>query len=206
MREAGGERESWLWLFYLYVFRSLGLSYVNWASQECCLFYLRSSLWSWDLLLFNFRGLFPSLSCSHRHFGLLFPVLPTHSSVLAWRIPGTGEPGGLPSVGSHRVRPSQTRLKRPSSSSSRIDWLDLLAVQETLKSLLQHHHSKASVLPCSDFLVSFFFFLNYLAGLNLICSTWDLRYVMRDLALRLTGSLVVVDRLSCSEACGILVL
>ena len=27
----------------------------------------------------------------------------THSNVLAWRIPGTGEPGGLPSVGSHRV-------------------------------------------------------------------------------------------------------
>ena len=27
----------------------------------------------------------------------------THSSILAWRIPGTGEPGGLPSVGSHRV-------------------------------------------------------------------------------------------------------
>ena len=27
----------------------------------------------------------------------------THSSILAWRIPGTGEPGGLPSLGSHRV-------------------------------------------------------------------------------------------------------
>ena len=27
----------------------------------------------------------------------------THSSILAWRIPGTGEPGGLPSMGSHRV-------------------------------------------------------------------------------------------------------
>ena len=27
----------------------------------------------------------------------------THSSALAWRVPGTGEPGGLPSVGSHRV-------------------------------------------------------------------------------------------------------
>ena len=39
----------------------------------------------------------------------------THSSVLAWRIPGTGEPGGLPSMGSHK---SWTRLKRPSSSSS----------------------------------------------------------------------------------------
>ena len=28
----------------------------------------------------------------------------THSSVLSWRIPGTGEPGGLPSMGLHRVR------------------------------------------------------------------------------------------------------
>ena len=27
----------------------------------------------------------------------------THSSILAWKIPGTGEPGGLPSMGSHRV-------------------------------------------------------------------------------------------------------
>ena len=36
----------------------------------------------------------------------------THSSVLAWRIPGTGEPGGLPSVGSHK---SRTRLKRLST-------------------------------------------------------------------------------------------
>ena len=30
-----------------------------------------------------------------------------HSSVLAWRIPGTREPGGLPSVGLHRVRPTE---------------------------------------------------------------------------------------------------
>ena len=30
-------------------------------------------------------------------------AMATHSSVLAWRIPGTGEPGGLPSVGLHRV-------------------------------------------------------------------------------------------------------
>ena len=30
--------------------------------------------------------------------------LATHSSILAWRIPGTGEPGGLPSMGLHRVR------------------------------------------------------------------------------------------------------
>ena len=35
--------------------------------------------------------------------------------------------------------------------SFRMHWLDLLAVQETLKSLLQHHNSKASILPCSAF-------------------------------------------------------
>ena len=38
------------------------------------------------------------------HFDALEKEMATHSSVLAWRIPGTGEPGGLPSVGSHRVR------------------------------------------------------------------------------------------------------
>ena len=31
-------------------------------------------------------------------------AMATHSSILAWRIPGTGESGGLPSMGSHRVR------------------------------------------------------------------------------------------------------
>ena len=37
------------------------------------------------------------------HLRALEKEMATHSSVLAWRIPGTGEPGGLPSMGSHRV-------------------------------------------------------------------------------------------------------
>ena len=37
------------------------------------------------------------------HFHALEKEMATHSSILAWRIPGTGEPGGLPSMGSHRV-------------------------------------------------------------------------------------------------------
>ena len=37
------------------------------------------------------------------HFHLLAKEMATHSRVLAWRIPGTGEPGGLPSMGSHRI-------------------------------------------------------------------------------------------------------
>ena len=46
--------------------------------------------------------------CSHeikRHLLLeMEKAMAAHSSVLAWRIPGTGEPGGLPSMGSHRVK------------------------------------------------------------------------------------------------------
>ena len=37
------------------------------------------------------------------HFEALEKEMATHSSVLAWRIPGTREPGGLPSMGSHRA-------------------------------------------------------------------------------------------------------
>ena len=56
------------------------------------------------------------------HFHALEKEMATYSSVLAWRIPGMGEPGGLPSMGSH----SQTRLKRLSSSSS-IYYLECLS-------------------------------------------------------------------------------
>ena len=43
--------------------------------------------------------------------------------------------------------------KHPGLISFRMDWLDLLAVQGTLKSLLQHHSSKASILRCSAFFI-----------------------------------------------------
>ena len=49
---------------------------------------------------------------------------------------------------SFRISPSK---EHPGLISFRMDWLDLLAVQGTLKSLLQHHSSKASILPCSAF-------------------------------------------------------
>ena len=43
--------------------------------------------------------------------------------------------------------------EHPGLTSLRMDWLDLLAVQGTLKSLLQHHSSKASILLCSAFFI-----------------------------------------------------
>ena len=43
--------------------------------------------------------------------------------------------------------------------SFRMDWLDLLAVQGTLKSLLQHHSSKASILQCSTFFICMYIYI-----------------------------------------------
>ena len=54
------------------------------------------------------------------HFHALEKEMATHSSVLAWRIPGTGEPGELPSMGSHRVGH---------------DWSDLAAAAAAFKML-----------------------------------------------------------------------
>ena len=45
----------------------------------------------------------------------------THSSVLAWRIPGTGEPGGLPSMGLHRVRHDWSDLAAAAAAAELID-------------------------------------------------------------------------------------
>ena len=73
-REAPGSILTPLFMFFLL---PLSLPYVNWASQEGCLFYLRSSLQSSDLLLFYSCGLFSSLCFSHHHSGLLFPILTT---------------------------------------------------------------------------------------------------------------------------------
>ena len=63
------------------------------------------------------------------HFHALEKEMATHSSVLAWRIPGTGEPGGLPSMGSHRVGH---------------DWSDLAAAAERLREcILNHQYNKS---------------------------------------------------------------
>ena len=66
------------------------------------------------------------------HFHALEKEMATHSSVLAGRIPGTGEPGGLPSIGSHRVGH---------------DWSDLAAAATIVVTLLQRYYTgKCSVL------------------------------------------------------------
>ena len=65
------------------------------------------------------------------HFHALEKEMATHSSVLAWRIPGTGEPGGLPSLGSHRVGHDWSDLAAAATAGVKLltsmpfeEWLD----------------------------------------------------------------------------------
>ena len=67
------------------------------------------------------------------HFHALQKEMATHSSILAWRIPGMGEPGGLPSMGSHRVGH---------------DWSDLAAAGICV---YIHTHTHTHSLACSGF-------------------------------------------------------
>ena len=73
------------------------------------------------------HGVEKSRTRLHFHFHALEKEMATHSSVLAWRIPGMGEPGGLPSMGSHRVGHDRSDLAARSYLVSHIlhdftDW------------------------------------------------------------------------------------
>ena len=57
------------------------------------------------------------------HFHALEKAMATHSSVLAWRIPGTGEPGRLPSMGSHRVGHDWSDLAVAAAARATGGWL-----------------------------------------------------------------------------------
>ena len=103
---------------------------------------------SWSLLkLMSIESVRPSshliLSCPL----LLLPPIPpsirvfSNESTLCMRWPKDWS-------FSFSISPSN---EHPGLISFRMDWLDLLAVQETLKSLLQHHSSKASIFRCSAF-------------------------------------------------------
>ena len=64
------------------------------------------------------------------HFHALEKEMATHSSILAWRIPGTREPGGLPSMGSHRVRHNWSDL-----AAAAVAYIRTSLVAQTVKCL-----------------------------------------------------------------------
>ena len=66
------------------------------------------------------------------HFHALEKEMATHSCILAWRIPGAGQPGGLPSMGLHRVGH---------------DWCNLAAVAAAVKEMATHPRTRAWEIP-----------------------------------------------------------
>ena len=72
---------------------------------------------------------------------------------------------------SFNISPSN---EHPGLISFRMDWLDLLAVQGTLKSLLQHHSSKASILRCSAFFIVQLSYLYVTTGKTIALTRPDL--------------------------------
>ena len=76
--------------------------------------------------------------------------------------------------------------------SLKIDWFDLLAVEETLKSLLQHHNSKASVLQCSAFLMVQLSYLYMTTGKTIALTRWTYVGKVISLPFNMLSRLVIV--------------
>ena len=75
--------------------------------------------------------------------------------------------------------------------SFRIDWLDLLAVQGTLKGLLQHHSSKAAILQCSTFIIVQLSHPYMTAGKTIAFTKWTFVGKIMSLLFNMLSSLVI---------------
>ena len=75
--------------------------------------------------------------------------------------------------------------------SFRIDWLDLLAVQGTLESLLQHHSSKASILQCSAFFIVQLSYPYMTTGKTIALTRWTFVGKVMSLLLNMLSRLVI---------------
>ena len=117
-----------------------------------------TAAWEGSLSITNFQSLLKLMSnelvMSSNHLILCHP-LPLLSSILPSIRVFSNESAlciSWPKYWSFSFKISPTN-EHPGLISFRIDWLDLLAVQGTLKSLLQHHSSKAPILPHSAFFI-----------------------------------------------------
>ena len=79
----------------------------------------------------------------------------------------------------------------PGPISFWMDWLDLLAVQGTLKSLLQHHSSKASILQCSAFFIVQLSHPYMTTGKNIALTRWSFVGKVMSLLLNMLSRLVI---------------
>ena len=104
------------------------------------------------------------------YFHALEKEMATHSSVLAWRIPGTGEPGGLPSVGSHRVRHNWSDLAAAAAAWRCMKlFLNAYPFIEIFKATISKKLFQFLWLQCNWIFIIFIIYL-ILSGFNLIGS------------------------------------
>ena len=89
---------------------------------------------------------------------------------------------------SFSIIPSQ---EHPGLISFRMDWLDLLAVQGTLKSLLQYHSSKASILRCSAFFTAQFSHPYMTTGKTIALTRWTFVGKVMSLLFNMLSRLVI---------------
>ena len=89
---------------------------------------------------------------------------------------------------SFNISPSN---EHPGAISFRMDWLDLLAVQETLKSLLQHHSSKASILQRSDFFIDYLSHAYMNTGKTIALGRWTFVGKVMSLLFNMLSMLVI---------------
>ena len=81
--------------------------------------------------------------------------------------------------------------------SFRMDWLHLSAVQGTLKSLLQHHSSKASIIQCSSFFILQLPHPYMTTGKNIALTRWNFLGKVMSLLFNMLSRLVIAFLLSC---------
>ena len=117
-----------------------------------------------------------------RPLSSLSPLAPNpsqHQSLFQWVFSTFTWGGQSIGVFSFSISPSS---EHPGLMSFRMDWLDLLSVQGILKSLLQHHSSKASILQCPAFLTS---------GKTIALTRWTFVGNVMSLLLNMLSRLVI---------------
>ena len=91
--------------------------------------------------------------------------------------------------------------EHPGLISFKMDWLDLLAVQGTLKSLLQHHSSTASILQCSAFFIVQLSHPDMTTGKTIALTRWTFVCKVISLLLKMLSRLVAFPPRSNSMRC-----
>ena len=133
-------------------------------------------------------------------------IQPYHPAISSSVVPFSSGPRSLPSI---RVFSNESTLhmrwpkywsfsfnispsnEHPGLISFRMDWLDLLAVQGTLKSLLQHHSSKTSILLCSAFFIVQLSHPYMTTGKTIALTRWTFFGKVMSLLLNMLSRLVI---------------